>query len=150
MILTVPADLEARTTALLSVPYRPNGETRAGWDCAGLTRWCLLNLCGLARVEPLPNYPSEILAARAGAFERSRRIGEVLTRWREVEPQAGAVAWLEWLGGATHVGFLISPRTVLHADVGTGTTLMDLDRPGSRWRLRAAFVPADVTSIVTL
>lgn len=147
MILRVPNDLDERVQPLLATPYLPNGETPDGWDCAGLGRWCLINLCGLEAVEALPEYPSEILGPRGGA-ERSRRIGEVLRRWREVEPQPGVLGWLEWLGGATHVGFLIAPRTVLHADAGTGTTLMDLDRPGARWRLKAAFVPADVAAVV--
>lgn len=148
MILRVPADLEDLVQPLLATPYLACGETPTGWDCAGLGRWCLQNLCGLSDVEPLPDYPSEILRPRAGS-ERARRIGEVLQRWREVEPQAGVLGWLEWLGGATHVGFLVGPRTILHADVGTGTTLMDLDRPGARWRLKAAFVPAAVTQILT-
>jgi cell wall-associated NlpC family hydrolase len=148
MILMVPTDLEARVTPLLSAPYLPGGETPEGWDCAGLVRWCLVNLCGLAEVEPMPDYPSEITASPAGRPERARRIGEVLTRWREVPARPGAVAWLEWLGGATHVGFLVGPATVLHADVGTGTCLLDLNRRGGRWRLKAAFVPDSVTGLI--
>lgn len=148
MLLRVPADLEELVQRLLATPYLANGETPAGWDCAGLARWCLVNLCGLSDVQPLPDYPSEIITNRAGRPERARLIGEVLQRWRAIEPQAGAVAWLEWMGGATHVGFMVAPRTVLHADIGIGTALMDLDRPGCRWRLKAAFVPTAVTKIV--
>ena len=57
------------------------------------------------------------------------------------------VAWLTWMGRAGHVGYMLTPRLILHADTPMQTALLDLDEPGGRYRLKGAFVPAFVTDI---
>ena len=147
MELHVPADLEARVGALIGVPFLAHGDDPRGWDCRGCLNHCYATLLN----HPLPNYralyDATVMGARR-AQDRARLIAEQATAWRPVEPQAGAAAWLEWLGSAGHVGFMIGPRRLIHADVSIGTALLDLDRPPVQYRLRGAFVPAAVTRIV--
>lgn len=146
--LVVPADLEARAGALVGVPYRPKGADPAGWDCMGLLRWCLDRFCGVAVADYAHLYRAEILTGVAGRAERARLIAEGLAAWRPVEPQAGVAAWLDGLGGPGHVGFMVGPRRLLHADHRCGTVMLDLDDPAAGWRLKGAFVPAAVNAIV--
>jgi hypothetical protein len=51
------------------------------------------------------------------------------------------------MGKAGHVGYMLTPRLILHADTPMQTALLDLDEPGGRYRLKGAFVPAFVTDI---
>lgn len=147
MRMVVPADLEARTAHLIGAPFLAKGDRPQGWDCKGLTRWCLDAFCGVSLPDYQDRYEADIVTPR-GAAERARLLAEGLAEWRPVEPQAGAVAWLTWMGRAGHVGFMLTPRLILHADSPMGTTLLNLDEPGSRYRLKAAFVPAFVTEII--
>lgn len=142
----VPRDLEARVASLIGAPFLPKGDTPDGWDCRGCAQWCLRELCGIET----PDYQALYSAATvrlAGRAERSRLIAEGLACWRPVEPQAGVIAWLEWLGGAGHVGFMLSARRLIHADARAGTVLLDLDEPSAAYRLRGAFVPDWITEI---
>ncbi|MCG2662560.1 hypothetical protein [Brevundimonas sp.] len=147
MEMVVPADLEHRVAALIGVPFRVKGDDLDGWDCRGCARWCLKHLCGVDVPDYLDLYASAIIAV-SGRRERARLLGEGLAQtWRPVPPQAGAVALLSWLGSAGHVGFILSPTKILHADIRVGTAVLDLDDPAAAYRLKGAFVPAFVTDI---
>lgn len=144
--MLVPADIEARVVPIIGVPFLAKGDTLKGWDCRGCARWCLRTICGVEVPDYLDLYDAELVAI-GGRHQRARLIAEGLAAWRSVEPQAGVIAWLEWLGGAGHVGFMISPRRVVHADTRGGTTVLDLDEANAAYRLKAAFVPSFVTDI---
>lgn len=146
MVLHVPSDLPQRAAAIIGRPFLPKGDTPAGWDCRGCARWCYREWCGLALPDYADLYESDIVS-RSGRSERARLLGEGLAAWRPVAPQAGALAWLSFLGVAGHVGFMISPTLVVHADSGIGTQLLNLEEVGGRYRLHGAFVPAFVTRI---
>lgn len=146
MRMSVPGDLVARAAPLIGAPFRAKGDTPAGWDCRGLTRWCLRANSGIEVPDYHHLYEAEIVTP-GGTGERARLLAEGLAAWRPVAPQPGVVAWLTWLGKAGHVGYMLTPRLVLHADTPMGTTLLDLDEPGGRYRLKGAFVPAFVTDI---
>lgn len=149
MLMTVPADLEARASAVVGVPFVPRGSDPDGWDCRGCARWCLATFCGVCVPDYLDLYEASVAAAPAARRDRARLIAEGLAAaWRPVAAMAGAVAHLSWLGSSGHVGFLLTPTRVLHADVRGGTTILDLDRPDAPYRLLAAYVPAAVTEII--
>ena len=149
MEMVVPGDLEARAAEIIGVPFAPKGGDLTGWDCRGCARWCLRTWCGVDVPDYLDLYAASILTSVAGRRERARLIAEGLaSQWRPVEPQAGAVALLHWLGGSGHVGFMLSPTRIVHADTRCGTTLLDLDDAGAAYRLKGAFVPAFVTAII--
>lgn len=146
--MVVPSDLEARAAEIIGVPFLPKGGDHSGWDCRGCARWCLRTWCGVDIPDYLDLYAASILTAPAGRRERARLLAEGLaSQWRPVTPQAGTVAWLEWLGGAGHVGFMLSPTRIVHADLRVGTALLDLSDPAAAYRLKGAFVPAFVTDI---
>lgn len=147
MRMLVPADLAARAAPLIGAPFVPHGDAPTGWDCRGLSRWCLREFCGVAVPDYRDLYTAALLEPRA-LRERARLIATGLSAWRQVEAQAGTVAWLQWLGSAGHVGFLLSPSRVLHADRRGGTAILDLDRPESGYRLLGSYVPSFVTDIV--
>lgn len=147
MKMTVPADLEARVEGLIGTPFLAKGDTLGGWDCRGCARWCLRSFCGVETPDYRDLYDASLVMRLSGRTERARLVAEGLAAWRPVEPQAGVVAWLEWLGGAGHVGFMLSPRLIVHADLRCDTALLDLDDPAAGYRLRGAFVPAHVDSI---
>ena len=148
MRLTVPSDLETRAADLIGVPFLAHGDDRAGWDCRGCARWCLATFCGVTVPSYRDRYTAEILRMPAGAAERARLIAEGLTDWRPVPAQAGVIAQLKWLGGSGHVGFMLSPTRILHADPRAGTAILDLDRRESGYRFLGAYVPGFVTEIV--
>lgn len=144
MILRLPADLSERAAAIIGRPFVPKGDTPDGWDCRGCARWCYREWCGIDLPDYADLYESEIVT-RSGRAERARLLAEGLASWKPVPPQAGALAWLTFLGVAGHVGFMISPTLVVHADGGIGTQLLNLEEVGGRYRLNGAFVPAFVT-----
>lgn len=146
--MTVPSDLEARVVPLIGVPFLAKGDTLDGWDCRGCARFCFREFCGVETPDYRGLYSAAVVRL-AGRAERSRLIAEGLAAWRPVEPQAGVIAWLEWLGGAGHVGFMLSARRLVHADARAGTVLLDLDDPSAAYRLRGAFVPDWITEIKT-
>ncbi len=146
-LMRVPEDLIARASVLIGAPFQAKGDTPEGWDCRGLTRWCLREFSGIEVPDYLNLYDAAIICP-GGARERARLLAQGLAAWRRVEPQPGVVAWLTWMGKPGHVGYMLTPRLVLHADSPMGTTLLDLDAPRSRYGLKAAFVPAFVTDIV--
>lgn len=143
--LIVPADLEARVSSIIGVPFLAKGDTLAGWDCRGCVRWCLKEFCAVETPDYRGLYDVATVTRLSGRGERARLIAEGLARWRPVAPQAGAVAWLEWLGAAGHVGFMLSPRRLVHADMRAGTVLLDLDDPAAAYCLRGAFTPDHIT-----
>lgn len=144
----VPRDLEARIEAadIIGRPFLPHGDTPAGWDCRGCARWCLATFCGVVTPDYRDLYDEAVLGRSARHF-RARLLGQGLAAWRAVPPQAGAIGLLEWFGSAGHVGFMISPRRLIHADVHCGTAVLDLDDPAAAYRLTGAFVPAHIRSI---
>lgn len=147
-ILWLPADLEARISPLIGSPFLAKGDTPSGWDCRGYVRWIYRNVLGHDLPDYRDLYAASIVTRVAGRGERARIIAETLAaQWRPIPPQAGAVAWLEWMGGAGHVGFMLGPRAVTHADTRCGTEAFDLDDPSSAYRLKGAFVPADISEI---
>ena len=148
MRMQVPSDLPSRIAPLIGTPFVPKGDTPKGWDCRGLARWCLGEFCGVHVPDYQDLYRAEVVSARGGAV-RAALLAQGLAQWRAVPPQAGAVALLTWLGQAGHVGFMLAPRLVLHADAGIDTVLLDLDEPGSRYGFAGAFVPAFVSDLVT-
>lgn len=149
MQMIVPADLMARARGIIGVPFLPKGDTPEGWDCQGLARWCLLDWCDVYTPSHRDLYDAAIVSPW-GRQERARLLAEGFGRWRPVEPQAGVVAWLEWLGAAGHVGFMLSDRLIVHADTRCGTAILDLDDPAAGYRLKGAFVPESITDIVHL
>lgn len=149
-VLTVPADLKARAGELVGRPFLAKGDTPDGWDCRGLARWCLRAFCGVETPDYQERYAAVVITP-CGAGDRQRLLQAGLQeQWRPVAPQAGAVAWLEWMGRAAHVGFMLSEHELIHADNRCGTALMDLRAPAAGYRLRGAFVPAFVTDIIHL
>lgn len=146
-VMIVPADLETRVGPLIGAPFLAKGDAPSGWDCRGLTRWCLREFCGVETPDYRTLYDADIVTNVWGRAERARLVAEGLAAWRPVPPQAGVVAWLEWLGGAGHVGFMLSPRRLIHADSRCGTALLDLDDPAAGYRLRGAFVPSWIETI---
>lgn len=149
-IMSVPADLEARVAPLIGAPFRPKGDDPSGWDCRGCARWCLRTFCGVATPDYQDLYQADIITSARGLARRAELIAAELAAWRPVPPQAGAVAFLSWMGRAGHVGFMVGPRRFLHADLRTDTTIADLDDPACPYRLRGAFVPSFVDVIVHL
>lgn len=145
-VMIVPADIEARLASIVGVPFLAKGDTPEGWDCRGCARWCLMTICDIEVPDYQALYDASVMDV-PGRRERARLIAEGLSQWNAVEPQAGAIAWLEWLGGAGHVGFMIGARRVVHADTRGGTTLLDLDEANAAYRLKGAFVPAHVSEI---
>lgn len=143
--MIVPADIEARLSAIIGVPFQPKGDDLTGWDCRGCVRWCL-SQCGVETPDYRRLYTETTVRVGARA-ERAKLIADGLAHWRPVPPQAGAVAWLEWLGAAGHVGFMLSPRRLVHADTRCGTALLDLDDPSAAYRLKGAFAPSWITEI---
>lgn len=146
MVLRLPPDLPERAAAIIGRPFLPKGDTPEGWDCRGCARWCYREWCGVALPDYADLYESAIVS-RSGRAERARLLAEGLAAWRPVPPQAGALAWLSFLGVAGHVGFMISPTLVVHADTGIGTQLLNLEEVGGRYRLKGAYVPAFITRI---
>lgn len=149
-IMVVPSDLEAQVEAagLIGVPFLAKGDTLAGWDCRGCARYALREFCGVDVPDYLDRYQAALLVGTSGRRERARLLAEGLAAtWRAVPPQPGVVVLLHWLGGAGHVGFMLTPRLVLHADVRQGTAILDLDDPGSGYRVIGSFVPAFITQI---
>ena len=149
MRMIVPPDLTGLTAHLIGSPFQPKGDQPTGWDCRGLGRWCLATYCGVATPDYQALYGADIVSPR-GAGERARLLAAGLADWREVDPQPGVIVWLEWLGRPGHVGFMLTPRLVLHADTRCGTALLDLDDPASGYRMKSCFVPAFVTEIQQL
>lgn len=147
-VMFVPADLEARIAAagIIGAPFLPKGDTPLGWDCRGCARWCLATFCGVETPAHGELY-DEAVFSRSGRRDRARLLTEGLDNWRRVEPQSGAIALLERFGVAGHVGFMISPRRLVHADLRCDTVVMDLDDPAAGYRLTGAFVPAHIHSI---
>lgn len=144
----VPLDLEARIerAGVIGRPFRAHGDTPDGWDCRGCVRWHLATFCGVEVPDYLDLY-DEAVFSRAARRDRARLLADGLARWREITPQAGAVALLERFGSAGHVGFMISPRRIVHADVRCDTAVLDLDDPAAGYRLTGAFLPAHIHSI---
>ncbi len=148
MQMVVPADLEARAAEIIGAPFLAKGDSPEGWDCRGCARWCLREWCGVDVPDYLDLYAREIVSP-GGRKERARLLADGLSSmWRPVAPQAGAVALLTWLGSAGHVGFMLSPTRIVHADTRCGTALLDLDDAGAAYRLKGAFVPAFVTALI--
>lgn len=146
-VMIVPADAEARVAEIIGVPFLAKGDDMAGWDCRGCVRWCLKQICGVETPEYRDLYDTATVMKLSGRHERARLIAEGLAHWRPIEPQPGAVAWLEWLGGAGHVGFMLSARRLVHADLRAGTVLLDLDDPAAAYRLKGAFAPSWITEL---
>lgn len=146
-VMVVPRDLEARVAQLIGTPFVAKGDTPEGWDCRGCAAYCLRTFCGVDVPDYRSLYAAAILTSRSGRAERAKLIAEGLAQWRPVTPQAGAVAWLEWLGGAGHVGFMLSPRRLIHADTRAGTVLLDLDDPSAAYRLKGAFAPGWISEL---
>lgn len=145
--MRVPSDLEARAADIIGVPFKAKGEDLTGWDCRGCARWCLKTWCGVDVPDYLDLYAAGIVSPY-GRRERARLLADGLAEtWRPVAPQAGAVGLLSWLGAAGHVGFMLSPTLLVHADTRCGTAILDLTDPAAAYSLRGAFVPAFVTDI---
>ena len=148
MQMAVPLDLEQRAAPLIGSPWRAKGSTPDGWDCLGLSYWCLREWCGVDVPPYQHRYQEACLTAPHRRDERARLLADGLAQWREIPPQAGALARLKWMGRVGHVGFMLSPTLVLHADVSCGTALLDLTAASATYRLAGAFVPASVSHIV--
>lgn len=148
MQMVVPADLEARAAPLIGVPWVPKGTTPAGWDCLGLGYWCLREWCGVTVEDYQTRYDATAASSPLRRQERARLLAEGLAEWRPVAPQAGVIARLRWMGRVGHVGFMLSPTRVLHADMRCGTALLDLDAPSSPYSLAGAVVPAWISEIM--
>lgn len=146
----VPRDLEDRAGDLIGTPFLAHGDDLNGWDCRGCARWCLREFCGVTVPTYRELYSASILETVSGRAERARLIAEGLTDWRPVVPQPGVIAWLKWLGGSGHVGFMLTPTRILHADTRAGTAILDLDRPDAGYHLLGAYVPGFVTEIRNL
>lgn len=144
--MTLPSDLERRASALIGAPFKPLGGTPDGWDCRGLVRWCLTEWADVTVPDYLDVYDAEIVTPE-GAGQRQALFARHLASWRQLDPQAGAVALLERFGRAGHIGFMLSPTRVLHADAPSNTAILDLTQYGGRYRLRAAFIPAHIKAI---
>lgn len=148
VVMRVPRDLEARVAPLIGAPFRPKGDSpETGWDCRGCARWCLREFCAVEVRSYQELYEADIILSAGGRRRRAELIAAELAAWRAVEPQAGALAFLSWMGRAGHVGFMLGPRRFLHADLRVATAIADLSDPACPYRLRGAFVPAWVERI---
>lgn len=148
MRLVVPPDLLTRAEPLIGVPWVAKGTTPEGWDCLGLAAWCFRQWCGVDVPSYQAAYSAAMLTEPTARTARAEALAAGLTHWREVEPQAGVLARLRWMGRTGHVGFMLGPSQVLHCDTLVGTSVLDLDRAGAPYQLAGCVVPANVTEIV--
>jgi len=72
MRMTVPGDLVRRAAPLVGAPFLAKGDTPDGWDCRGLTRWCLRTFSGIEVPDYLDLYEAAIVCP-AGTREPGGR-----------------------------------------------------------------------------
>ncbi|MGE0447237.1 MAG: C40 family peptidase, partial [Vicinamibacterales bacterium] len=88
-------------------PYRDGGETPAGYDCSGFTRYVF----GLAQV-PQPRLAQEQARVGAALPLRERRPGD-LVFFTTIAP------------GASHVGIVLDGDRFVHAPTSSGVVRIE-------------------------
>ena len=97
----------AHATRLLGAPYRDGGETPAGFDCSGFTKYVF----ALAHVA-LPRQAQE--QARSG---RATALGK---------RKAGDLIFFTTIApGASHVGILVDRERFVHAPTSSGVVRIE-------------------------
>ena len=146
--MIVPGDLLARIAPLIGTPFLAKGDTPDGWDCRGCALWILRHHLGVEVESFQDAYDVAVVMTIGGRARRAQLIAERLGAWRPVEAQPGAVVHLNWLGRSGHVGLMTSRTGFVHADMGVGTTLADLDDRDCLYRAVGFFVPRFVTEVI--
>lgn len=118
----------------VGLPFLRCGRTREGLDCWGLVSLVLSEQYGIS----LPDYSGTGWGngpARAVAETIEREAGAY---WREVPAsgaQPGDVLLMTARGLPIHVGVLVAPGWILHAEETADTCLEPLDSPHFRRRI---------------
>lgn len=128
----------------LKIPFRDRGATRSGCDCWGLLVLILAEQRGIV----IPDYADEV---EAGDWKTKMR--EITTRaesgaqWAPVEagaeqPFDGVLMRGQYRDDGrlrsrpVHVGLVLEPGRLIHAEAGAGVTIVDYRRdPSIRCRL---------------
>ncbi|MGE0392903.1 MAG: C40 family peptidase [Vicinamibacterales bacterium] len=92
---------------LLGAPYRDGGETPAGFDCSGFTRYVF----GLAQVT-LPRLTQEQARVGAALSVRDSRPGDLIF-FTTIAP------------GASHVGIVLDGNRFVHAPTSSGVVRIE-------------------------
>ncbi|WGM45231.1 hypothetical protein KOAAANKH_00092 [Brevundimonas sp. NIBR10] len=145
--MVVPHDLLARIAPVIGSPFLGKGDRPDGWDCRGCVRWIYRTHLDVA-IETYSDAYDALILTSSGRARRARLIADRLAVWRPVEAQPGAVVHLNWLGRSGHVGLMTSRTGFVHADMGVGTTLADLDDRDCPYRAVGFFVPRFVTEVI--
>lgn len=95
---------------LVGIPYKAHGRTHEGCDCWGLVRLAFAELM----LVDIPSYADEYKSDKDLAVI-SKLIAKEKDAWRMC-PWAdfGTVALFKRFGAATHVGFCLNRRDMLH------------------------------------
>ncbi|PSW53062.1 NlpC/P60 family protein [Photobacterium leiognathi] len=106
----------------LTVPYVDGGRTLSGLDCWGQVRLARAKLFG----KDLARSYGHVLCANKGGMTAA--FSEMMPYFREVEPQAGAIACCFRHNTLIHVGLVVEEQglKVLHTNAKRGGHLLSL------------------------
>lgn len=118
------------SAALVGLPYVPCGGTLEGCDC-----WGLVRLAYAAAGVSLPAYDGadpEDVTEKSRLFQQGARNGQ----WEPVaDPRERDVALFRLGRHDSHVGVIVGPDLMLHADRSAGRTVIErID--SARWKSR--------------
>jgi cell wall-associated NlpC family hydrolase len=109
-------------------PFAFGGRGPEAFDCWGLVRAVLADRFAIA----LPGYEAGYPASEADREDLAGLISRHLPDWRPAgEPAPGDVVLMRHGRHPCHVGVVVAPRLMLHAEEGTGAVLEPWDGP--RW-----------------
>ena len=117
--------------SLLGVPWRHQGRTERGIDCAGVPWWCMAKVRSVAK--PRTDY---------GRLPHNNKLREELIRYLGEPvpglPQPGDIATLKWSGEENHVVVVVPhherPFGFLHASNSDGKVVQH--GADAQWRHR--------------
>ena len=116
----------------IGFPFKDHGRDRKGVDCWGLVRLVMSEQFGIS----LPSY-----ATHYDSTTREDQLAPLVEEerkwWIPVESgqeQLGDIVVLRMCGQPIHIGLVIEPGRMLHAEVGIGSVLDSYQ--STRWSLR--------------
>lgn len=124
----------------ISVPFIERGRSWDGWDCWGLVVVAYHEMFGLELPDYLDRYETTFrkrdLFRLSRTCRREREMG-----WHEAaEPAPGDVALIMRRGVPIHIGMVMRPDRILHAENGVGT----VHEPLSAFRIEGFYRHAHV------